>query len=140
MEKMILSPEKKWAALLTLLISLIIITPLCGLLFQCGCDWPWLGLDSNCNFYKLNEQYPCPWCASMFTGMLSTGLAIAGGVFVTLFPIEFSTFSFIKSCSRNEIVIRILSGLGFFFLIAISTASVATICQKYPFGLGRYLL
>lgn len=137
---MISSPEKKLSALITLLISLIVITPLCGLLFQCGCDWPWLGLDSNCNFHKSNEQYHCPWCASMFTGIFSTGLAIMSGVLATSIPKKFSTLSFIKNCSRNEIAIRMLSGLSIFFLIAILTASVAAIWQKYPLGLGSYLL
>jgi hypothetical protein len=76
----------------------------------------------------------------MFTGMFSTGLAIIGGVFASIFAMELATFSFIKNCSKNEIIIRILSGLSIFFLIAILTASVAAIWQEYPLGLGYYLL
>ena len=44
----------------TLITTLIIVTPLCGFLFQCGCDWPWSGLDTRCNFYKPVIEHPCP--------------------------------------------------------------------------------
>jgi hypothetical protein len=64
----------------TLITTLIIVTPLCALLFQCGCDWPWSGLDAGCNFYKPGADHQCPWCASMVTGIFSTGLAIISGV------------------------------------------------------------
>ena len=72
--------EQRWSAINTLIITTVIVTPLCGFLFQCGCDWPWSGLDSHCNFYKPYVQHHCPWCASMITGILSTGLAIIAGV------------------------------------------------------------
>ena len=65
---------------------LIIVTPLCGLLFQSGCDWPWLGLDAGCNFYKPGAEHQCYWCASMITGLFSTGLAIIGGVLTAMAP------------------------------------------------------
>ena len=33
----------------------------CGLLFRCGCTWPWAGGWANCNFH--NPSGPkCPWC------------------------------------------------------------------------------
>ena len=47
----------------TLIIALIFVTPLCGLIFQCGCDWPWSRLDARCNFYKPEADHQCPWCA-----------------------------------------------------------------------------
>lgn len=129
------STEKRWAASITLLFSLVMITPLCGLLFQCGCDWPWLGLDAHCNFYKSYKEYHCPWCASMISGVLSTGLAIVGGVFTAIFPIE----TLIPSIKRYEIVVSTLVGLTIFFLVAILTASLAAIWQDYPLGLGALL-
>jgi len=134
-EQVFSSTEKLWAALVTLMVSLVGITPLCGLLFQCGCDWPWLGLDTNCNFYKPHEEHQCPWCVSIIFGVLSTGLAIVGGLVTAIIPVE--VFSF--SIKGNEIVVRVLVGLSIFFLIGIFTASVAAMWQDYPLGLGRYL-
>lgn len=31
--------------------ALIGVTPLCGFMFDCGCDWPWSGLYHHCNFF-----------------------------------------------------------------------------------------
>ena len=133
------SPEKRYSALTTLIISLIIITPLCGLLFQCGCDWPWRGLDADCNFYKSHEKQHCPWCASMLTGILATGLAIIGGVFTSIIVLELPLFSCKNEYLSNRIIARISAGLSIFFLIAILTAGIAAFWQDYPLGLGLYL-
>lgn len=132
-------PEKRYSALITLLISVIIITPLCGFLFQCGCDWPWRGLDANCNFYKPHEEQHCPWCASMLTGILSTGLAIMGGVYTSLSPLKHPLSLFKKSYLRNRIIVRTSAGLSIFFLLAIFTANIAAFWQGYLLGVGRYL-
>lgn len=131
------STKKQCSALITLMATLILITPLCGFLFQCGCDWPWSGLDSNCNYYKLIAKHRCPWCASMFSGIVSTGVAIIGGLLATM--TTFSTFCFTKYLSLNEVVFRALVGIATFFLIAILTASISAIYQNYPLGLGSIL-
>lgn len=128
------STEKRWAVSVTLLLSLVIITPLCGLLFQCGCDWPWLGLDAHCNFYKSYEEHHCPWCVSMVSGVLSAGLAIVSGVYTAIVSVE----TLISPIKRHEVVVRTLVGFGIFFLVAILTASVAAIWQSYPLGLGFF--
>jgi hypothetical protein len=134
-KKVLASPEKRWAILITLVISLVVITPLCGLLFQCGCDWPWLGLDANCNYYKAHKTHQCPWCVSIVAGVLSTGLAIMGGLFAVITPAEFSTSLF----KKQEVLVRVLLGVSVFFLIAILTASVVAMWQKYPLGIGSFL-
>lgn len=130
------STEKQWSLLITLVATLILITPLCGFLFQCGCDWPWSGLDSNCNFYKPIAKHRCPWCASMISGVASTGIAIIGGLLATI--TTFSSFFLNKYLSINEVVLRTLVGLATFFLIATLTAMISAICQNYPLGLGSF--
>jgi len=78
------SRQQKTVAVFTGILVLILITPFCGFLFDCGCTWPWSGLDSKCNFYKQNTIHKCPWCASWITGWLSVGVSIASGMFVAV--------------------------------------------------------
>ncbi len=101
----------------TLMTTLIIVTPLCGLIFLCGCDWPWSGLDARCNFYRADAEHQCPWCASLVTGLLSTGLAISCGVLTAMVP----AFSLATHNSVIEITVRTLAGLTIFVLMAILT-------------------
>jgi hypothetical protein len=117
------------AALIT---ALTIVTLLCGLLFRCGCDWPWSGLDAGCNFYKPEADHQCPWCASMITGLLSTGSAIISGALTAMaLPLPLGMFR-----PAHEVALRTLPGLAVFVLIAILTAGLAALWQNYPFGVG----
>ncbi|MBS3952879.1 MAG: hypothetical protein KGZ88_08025 [Methylomicrobium sp.] len=128
--------RNKWiAATLSCLISLITITPLCGFLFQCGCDWPWLGLDDGCNYYKSHAEHTCPWCASMITGILATGSATLSGMLAA----TFAPLTQMKLPDPIEIVVRTSSGLSLFFLLAVLTAAIAASMQVYPLGIGQYL-
>jgi hypothetical protein len=122
------SQEKRGSAIIMLIISLIAITPLCGFLFQCGCDWPWLGLDAKCNFYQPNSEHQCPWCASMATGVLSTGTAIVAGIWAS----NISIGLLISQPPIKEVLIRILFGVIIFVLIAAIAAKLAAFWQGYP--------
>ncbi|MDD2660294.1 MAG: hypothetical protein PHY54_11560 [Methylococcales bacterium] len=119
----------------TLITTAIIVTPLCGLIFQCGCDWPWLGLDVGCNFYKPGAVHRCPWCASMATGIFSTGSAIISSVLTAMA----SSSALAMYRSVNEVAVRTLGGLTVFILVAILTAGLAALLQNYPLGTGGYL-
>ncbi len=50
--------------LLAIVLTLVVITPLCGWLFGCGCDWPWRGFIENCNAFKPDAPEKCPWCVN----------------------------------------------------------------------------
>ena len=127
-QRLLNTQEKRWSAMITLISSLVIVTPLCGLLFQCGCDWPWAGLDSKCNFYKPHIEDKCPWCASIVTGMLSTGIAIVAGVWASIISLWFLT------CQNpvKEVLIRIILGLMVFTVVAFLMAVFAAQWQGYP--------
>ncbi|MDO9240041.1 MAG: hypothetical protein Q7U30_08500, partial [Methylicorpusculum sp.] len=120
--------SKLIAATLTCLISLITITPLCGFLFQCGCNWPWLGLDAGCNYYKPHAEHTCPWCASMITGILATGLATLSGMLAA----TFAPLTQMKLPNAIEVVLRTSLGFSLFLLLAILTAATADFSQAYP--------
>ena len=127
---------QRWSAISTLIITVIIVTPLCGFLFQCGCDWPWSGLDSDCNFYKPDAQYHCPWCASMVTGVLSTGLAMIAGILAATLPQHSLSYAH----AVGEVSIRTIFGITVFILVAILFAGVAALLQVYPLGIGKLVV
>jgi len=128
-----ISYERKISGLATLVAALILLTPMCGFLFQCACDWPWAGLDAHCNFYKLHAEHQCPWCVSMVTGVLATGLATLLGVLIAIMPLW-------NMSGTIQVSVRIVLGLSAFFVLGIVTAILAAIVQQYPLGIGQYLV
>lgn len=128
-----LTKELRYPAINTLIITLIIITPLCGLLFQCGCDWPWAGLDSKCNFYKAHAEHKCPWCASLFSGLLSTSIAIIAGIWGATRSLRLDANLGVVKIS----LLRTIFGVLIFLLLAILGASIAAWWQNYPFGMSN---
>lgn len=129
------SREQRYSAISTLIIIVIIITPLCGFLFQCGCDWPWAGLDSKCNFYKPHAEHKCPWCASMITGILSIGGAIIASLWATTISLPVNT----EQKVIKVITLRIIFGTMVFILLASFIAGLAALWQGYPLGIGSKL-
>jgi len=127
--------EQRYSTISTLIIIVIIITPLCGFLFQCGCDWPWAGLDAKCNFYKSHVEHKCPWCASMTTGVLSIGGAIIAGLWATTISLPVDT----EQNIIKIITLRIIFGTMVFVLLASLIAGLAALWQDYPLGIGSKL-
>jgi len=108
------SNEKRLSVLIVLIIELISITPLCGFFFQCGCDWPWFGLDDKCNIHLANIKNQCPWCVSMLMGVFSTAVAIISGILISS--------AMLGGVSRHgpvkQVFLRIILGLTVFVLVA----------------------
>ena len=127
LQTLLATKEQRYSAISTLIIIVIIITPLCGFLFQCGCDWPWTGLDSNCNFYKPQAEHKCPWCASMVAGVLSTGVAVVMGVWASIF----SSCILISQHPLGEVLKRTVFGLMVFVGVAFLMAMFAAQWQGY---------
>jgi uncharacterized RDD family membrane protein YckC len=136
------------AAGITLLVAVIAITPLCGLLFQCGCDWPWDGLDRKCNFHQPQALQRCPWCVEMVWGILACAMAITAGTGTTFFSkiiigkserglrvIPSDGYGIILT----EMILRIVAGLIVFVCIALFTAVLAAFSQGYSAGIGLLL-
>ena len=117
------------AAIATILIALVIITPLCGLLFACGCAWPWSGFVSACNYYQPDTEHQCPWCKSDVAGWFSVGAAMTGGLWAALFSRFNSEHPEVTEC-----LIRISLGLLIFAALAVLTAWLALKTQGYPLG------
>ena len=117
------------AGILTVILALILITPLCGFLFDCGCDWPWAGLYEKCNIYDDKTDSKCPWCLPWFTGVLSSGLAIAAGFRVAISRLMGNRIP--VNPISSELFIRLLLGMVAFLLTAAVTAWIASSTQAF---------
>lgn len=60
-------------------LTLLLVTPVCGVLFGCGCDWPWNHLFFDCDSLR-GIRPACPWCEMPVLGIASVGLPILGGI------------------------------------------------------------
>lgn len=116
------------AGFIVVLICLIIITPLCGFLFNCGCTWPWDGLADYCNYFDEHAQDRCPWCASKWAGGWSVGLSISTGYLGAMAGLKPSIF---PNDKYGEILIRVLIGLCLFLIVAASAGWISATVQNY---------
>lgn len=128
------------AGLFTVTIALIVITPLCGLLFDCGCTWPWAGLESHCNIHNSAAVHQCPWCVSTLAGAGSVGLAVLIGFLLSIKPtnagydMRGSALAVTRQAPTMPAFIkRVSTGLLGFLVIAIATGWLSGYLQGYPY-------
>lgn len=127
-----LSPEII-STVLTIVGSLIIVTPLCGLLFQCHCNWPWSGFYFHCNFYQTETLHKCPWCNSDFAGLTSIGMALVSAC-LAIHQLKSSPSAY----SYKNITVRIFCGMCIFILVASIGAMASAYFQNYPLGINKH--
>jgi hypothetical protein len=60
--------------------SALLLTPICGSLFHCGCDWPWRGFAFHCNVFVATATWHCPWCQHAVSSGLALGLSVVAGI------------------------------------------------------------
>lgn len=122
-------------SIITLLLALLLITPLCGWLFQCGCTWPWAGLATHCNYYVDPVGEHCPWCQSLLAGSLSVGLVVASAYFTAVSTRYTGLF---RAFQVNEIFIRVACALLVLLFVATFTAWISAAVLGYSdFVLGN---
>jgi hypothetical protein len=125
---------KMQAGFVSFFTMVIIVTPFCGFLFDCGCNWPWLGLNASCNYYQ-HVIHKCPWCASKVAGLFSVGLSIIAGEFAATGPLLRTDYR-----PFQEAVIRTLFGIMVFLAVAMLSAGLSAQWQNYPFSLKLLIL
>ncbi|HIF18199.1 MAG TPA: hypothetical protein EYG50_10745 [Cycloclasticus sp.] len=128
------------AGILTVIVALILITPLCGFLFDCGCTWPWAGLESHCNIHNPNAVHQCPWCVSTIAGTGSVGLAVLIGFLLSVKPsgsgydVRDSALAGIQQkASASDFIQRAVIGLLGFTIAAVITAWLSGYVLEYPY-------
>ncbi len=112
----------------------ILVTPLCGLFFSCGCDWPWNGLFMACDAILNNTPPPhCPWCVNPLAATLSIVSALAVG---TLAAWK------IRNCPWNrhvEILFRSGFGVAVFASMLFLGGWLTALASSHPSFLGMGL-
>jgi hypothetical protein len=128
------------AGVFTVIAALILITPLCGLLFDCGCTWPWAGLESHCNIHNDQALHQCPWCVSTIAGVVSVGLAVLIGFLLSVKPsstgyhMQDSALASIQETAFvADFVKRVFVGLSGFAATAVATGWLSGYLQGYPY-------
>ena len=129
------------------LVALIIITPLCGWLFDCGCSWPWAGLESHCNIHNPEALHQCPWCGSTFAGVVSVGLAVLMGFLLAIRQLKSgydmrgsALAGWQQTSAALDFTKRVSIGLTAFAITAVATAWLSAYVQGYPyFVLNKWL-
>jgi hypothetical protein len=75
-----MSDPRKTQVVLNGVVAAVSVTPLCGLWFSCGCDWPWGDFFTACDAILKNTPPPhCPWCVHPLTALISIALSLAAG-------------------------------------------------------------
>jgi hypothetical protein len=122
--------NKTIAAGVVLAVGVVAVTPLCGFIFECGCTWPWQGLDADCNIHLAAAPHRCPWCASLAAGWSSAGSSVLAGVVACW-------YWRVPVCRGHpfEAPLRVLFGVGVFIVAALATGFVAALTQHYPLGI-----
>jgi len=126
----------------TVIAALILITPLCGLLFDCGCTWPWAGLESHCNIHDPSAVHQCPWCVSSIAGAVSVGLAVLIGFLLSIKQLnsgydmrDSALAGMHKKMGPFYMVKKFIVGLIGFTVTAVITGWVSGYLQGYPYFL-----
>jgi hypothetical protein len=114
------------------LLAAIVLTPLCGAAFGCGCDWPWLDFFHVCNAILKTAVLPhCPWCVHPLWAMVSIGSAV--GVASLLIvkrhtePGPRPVLAQIRDCGL---------GLAAFVATALMTGLITALTTSHPRFLG----
>jgi hypothetical protein len=58
-------------------VSAILLAPVCGALYRCGCRPLWAGGESHCNVRVAGAAH-CPWCEHRALGAVAAGLIVGG--------------------------------------------------------------
>jgi hypothetical protein len=153
------NPRGLAAALTALAVSGFLFVPYCGVLFDCGCTWPWAGFTSECNVHDERSPVHCPWCSSRLAGTLSFVLAGAAGAVVayrgdarsrgggqggggagtaggagrtaTRRPVRGDPAGEPRP-ARMDFVVRTLAGVGAFLVVAGVAGWITALISGYP--------
>ena len=115
-----------WAGLTMIGFAAVFVTPYCSYLFECGCTWPWAGLDADCNIHNRQALHRCPWCISLEAGAASM-IALFGASYVAAARGAGGAGSFAGGYGRG-----LMFGIGAFLIAGFLSAWAAALYTGYP--------
>lgn len=114
------------AACAVVLLGVVIVTPLCGALFGCGCTWPWAGLDHHCNVHDPHAPHHCPWCVRPEVAAVIFAAAASAGSVAAFFAPR-------RAGGRSlDLARRLLAGIGLYVAVSALGAFLAGRAAGYP--------
>ena len=106
--------------------ALIAVTPFCGFMFDCGCDWPWSGLYHNCNFFDALAKLECPCCNNVAAGAFSMLAVFGASIFVAYRAAS------VRASANARFTIGLLAGVVAFHVVSLATGVLAALATGYP--------
>jgi len=108
----------------------VLVTPLCGLWFSCGCGWPWGDFFFACNAIVNTPVPHCPWCVDSLTAITSIGVSLAAGAL--------AAWKIRPSASNAFVGILYRSGVGtaIFVDVLFMAGWLTALATGYPSFLG----
>jgi len=112
--------NKILGGLIAFVMAAFFLTPYCGFLFDCGCTWPWAGLDVDCNNHNPDALHKCPWCGNYVKGFISSTIIIGGAALAAY------------SLNNRHLFMRMTVAAIFFVISGFITGWISAALQGYP--------
>ncbi|MCH9699063.1 MAG: hypothetical protein K0U68_13260 [Gammaproteobacteria bacterium] len=128
--KLTLNAQNVTAVVVLIIMITTTLAPFCSQLFQCGCTWPWDGLDRYCNYHNKNLADHCPWCTSLLHGYILLPLIGLMSCVVT-WRVSRRVLND-KGLMLNSLI-SIGAGLVLFYIAAFINAWFAVQASGYPY-------
>ncbi len=124
-----------WTVLaLTGSVAGLLLTPLCGSWFSCGCDWPWAGLYIHCNALQAGAPEPhCPWCVHPLVAVTAIGFAALIALLAVM------AVCALRADRSAAMLLAWSSGIAAFTLALAFTGWITAILTHHPSFLGMPL-
>lgn len=108
-----------------------LLTPLCGLWFSCGCQWPWRGLFLACDaILKTTPPPHCPWCVHPLTAAIGVVVSLAAGT------LAIRRLPALSSNVWAEMLYRTATSAGVFIAVLFLSGWLSALVTGHPSFLG----
>merc|ERR1712146_167244 len=108
---------------------------MCGVVFRCGCTWPWAGGWKYCNVHNPDPNSPrCPWCIAGS----ATSWSVSDRFVISLMMLAYALAVYCNmryACESWKRHLRFIAPPAMFLLQSL-VAGIAFVCATgYPYFL-----
>jgi len=109
---------------LSIALAMLLILPLCGWMFQCGCGFLWSSYE-KCNIHQPGVPH-CPWCVERNSVLMALPFFLIVGAQVTVIYLVNKKYA-------PPFLILLMLGLLTFFVIAVVAGYWFKVMDNYPY-------